>query len=430
MLFFLLLLVCTMGHSELSTARKGRLHLRLLNLIAYVVALLPGLILVAHPQLLVVPLLGQDAMALEDLPLFLAFVSNLAGTLVIFGFSLLCRNSSMFDPYWSVVPPVYFLYFVLVSRHLVLGRAILVGFVVNLWALRLTVNCFNRWDGIHQEDWRYSHFRKYGLLAYWIISLAGFHLFPSLLVFVGSVSIYVSVVLGTSSLGWLDLVALVASLVAIGFEFTADTQMDTYVGLRQAGKVKDDILRVGVWGISRCVVVSLFSPSIPLKLTFPFSPHFQASQLLWGGFVLGFSVSIRPRQRGELDGYGLVAAGRRGSVTYVLPVFLCIDPAHGAPEPREEKRLRGVRQEDSIPGAIFVLKLSKKELVAQQKRKKTRWLSSSQTGCLPASPVQGRPSLTCASGPATCYGETKPPSWRGCPTSCAQILVSCGAWKL
>lgn len=35
-----------------------------------------------------------------------AFVADVAGTLVVFAGSMVVGNASLYDPYWSVVPPV------------------------------------------------------------------------------------------------------------------------------------------------------------------------------------------------------------------------------------------------------------------------------------------------------------------------------------
>jgi len=44
-------------------------------------------------------------------PLAVAFAADLAATLVVFGFSVAFNNSSFYDAYWSVAPPVLALYF-------------------------------------------------------------------------------------------------------------------------------------------------------------------------------------------------------------------------------------------------------------------------------------------------------------------------------
>jgi steroid 5-alpha reductase family enzyme len=247
-----------MGHS--STVKPhpgGRRYLYTLNLVAYTLALLPGFLLssrFADATILTCPEWSFTSPTSQAFPLYYSFVSNLAATMVIFAFSVIWQNSSMFDAYWSLAPPVYLLYFTglaAIDYRLVVTRALLVGFVIGLWALRLTVNCFQRWDGLHQEDWRYALFRKFGTAAYWFVSLTGFHLFPSLLVFSGCVSVFVTLLVGTAEVGLLDGVALILGLIAVGFEYFADTQMNEFVKQKEKGLQKDEILRTGLWSISR-----------------------------------------------------------------------------------------------------------------------------------------------------------------------------------
>ena len=96
-------------------------------------------------------------------------------------------------------------------------------------------------------------FRKHGALVHWIMSLTGFHLFPSLLVFGGSVALFVALVVGRAEAGLLDAIALVLGLVAVGFEYVADTQMNEFIKRKEKGLTKETILKTGLWSISRSV---------------------------------------------------------------------------------------------------------------------------------------------------------------------------------
>ncbi len=69
-----------------------------------------------------------------------AFWADVAATLVVFGFSRRYRNSSFYDPYWSVIPPLLALYWMWRGGAGADPRAWLVTVLVWLWAIRLTVN--------------------------------------------------------------------------------------------------------------------------------------------------------------------------------------------------------------------------------------------------------------------------------------------------
>ena len=88
-------------------------------------------------------------------PLAVVALADVAGTVVIFGSSVALRNSSMYDPYWSVVPPAITVYLFASG-----ARAWLVLALVFAWGIRLTCNWARGWPGMQHEDWRYVDIRR------------------------------------------------------------------------------------------------------------------------------------------------------------------------------------------------------------------------------------------------------------------------------
>jgi steroid 5-alpha reductase family enzyme len=125
-------------------------------------------------------------------PLFVAFIADLVATVVVFVFSVVFNNSSMYDSYWSAAPPLIALYW-LTARGIpetLAPRSLVVLALVVLWAVRLTFNWARHWKGMEHEDWRYRGFReRYGSL-YWPVSFFGIHLFPTLIVFLACLCLY------------------------------------------------------------------------------------------------------------------------------------------------------------------------------------------------------------------------------------------------
>jgi steroid 5-alpha reductase family enzyme len=185
-------------------------------------------------------------------PLFVAFIADLVATLVVFAFSMVFDNSSIYDPYWSVAPPLIALYWLTAGGlpAKLPARSLLALILVILWASRLTFNWARRWSGIRHEDWRYRDFReRYGSL-YWPVSLFGIHLFPTLIVFLGCLSLHPVMIFragSTRSFGLLDIVAAVVTLAAIAIETTADRQLHAY---RRSLPESGQILSRGLW--ARC----------------------------------------------------------------------------------------------------------------------------------------------------------------------------------
>lgn len=175
-------------------------------------------------------------------------IADVLATLVIFGFSRAHHNSSFYDAYWSVIPPLLAVYWWSESAPDVndLRNWLVVG-VIMVWAVRLTANWVYTFPGLHHEDWRYAEVRanagRYELLA----DLVGIHLVPTLQVFLGMVPVYVAVTQVGRDVSWIDWLAVVVGLAAVALELGADTQMHRFVRTRQPGQVMEQ----GLWAWSR-----------------------------------------------------------------------------------------------------------------------------------------------------------------------------------
>lgn len=174
-------------------------------------------------------------------------IADVVATLVIFVFSRIHHNSSFYDAYWSVLPPLLALYWWSESSPDDL-QAALVMVVILAWAIRLTANWTLLFPGLHHEDWRYAQLREGKTGATELLTdLFAIHLIPTFQVFLGMVPVYVAVTVSGRDVGWLDWVALVVGLGAVLLELTADRQMQRFSRERQPGQVMDQ----GLWGWSR-----------------------------------------------------------------------------------------------------------------------------------------------------------------------------------
>lgn len=177
-----------------------------------------------------------------------ALLADLTATVVVFAFSRSYRNSSFYDPYWSVIPPLLALWwFVHRADDVERWRAALVVALVWLWGIRLSANWASHWGGLAHEDWRYPLVRaragRHALLA----DFFGIHLVPTLQVFVASLPVYVVTTRGTAPLGALDLLAAAVTLGAIAVETVADWQLHAYI----ARKPRGGFIAHGLWAWSR-----------------------------------------------------------------------------------------------------------------------------------------------------------------------------------
>jgi steroid 5-alpha reductase family enzyme len=194
------------------------------------------------------------AVALDDShPITVALVADLVATVVVFGAGMLVANSSLYDPYWSVVPPVVAIAWATQAPELGDGaelRQWLVIGVVLLWAVRLTGNWMVGWHGLTQEDWRYVDMRQStaGRAPWWLVSLLGVMVVPTLIVFVGMLPLWPAVADPDHGFNALDVVALVVGLVAVALEFVADNQMRAFA--RDPGN-RAKAVNIGLWRRSR-----------------------------------------------------------------------------------------------------------------------------------------------------------------------------------
>ena len=187
-------------------------------------------------------------------PITVAFVADLVATAVVFALSMVLANSSLYDPYWSVAPPVVAIAWAAVSpaglSSGATARQIVVIALVVIWAIRLTGNWAIGWHGLTQEDWRYVMMRDdtRGRLPWWLVSFVGVQLVPTLVVFVGLLPLWPALGAPRHSFNVLDVIAAIVTATAIAVETIADNQMRTFArDPANRGRTID----VGLWSRSR-----------------------------------------------------------------------------------------------------------------------------------------------------------------------------------
>jgi steroid 5-alpha reductase family enzyme len=205
-------------------------------------------------------------------PLVVVAAADLAGTVVVFAFSVRYDNSSLYDPYWSVAPVPIGLYLALapVTESPSRARQAAVLLLVGAWAVRLTYNWASQWRGLGHEDWRYVDIRRQSGRAYWAVSFIGIHLLPTIMVFGGCLPLLPALAAGERPFGWVDVLAIAATASAIVIEATADRQLRSFKDSGETGT-----LTSGLWAYSR-------------------HPNYFGENLFWWGLFL-FGLAADPR---------------------------------------------------------------------------------------------------------------------------------------
>lgn len=176
--------------------------------------------------------------------------ADVVATCVIFIFSFIFRNSSFYDAYWTVIPPLFGLYYLAfpTATDVNQTRAYLAMAATCLWGLRLTYNWIRYWEGLGHEDWRYVKLRKDSGKLYWLVSFSGLHMFPTILVYFSSLALYPTMATSNAPLNVWDFVGFAVAVGAALLEWTADEQLYRF---RQNPANRGKTISIGVWTNSR-----------------------------------------------------------------------------------------------------------------------------------------------------------------------------------
>ena len=109
--------------------------------------------------------------------------ADVIATVIVWGFGLVYENVSVYDPYWSVAPPVMFTAFAMYKGCWTLPVVLLLV-AVWYWGIRLTYNWAVTFKGLAHEDWRYTKYREAQSPAlFFVTNLFGLNMMPTLVVF-------------------------------------------------------------------------------------------------------------------------------------------------------------------------------------------------------------------------------------------------------
>ena len=211
-------------------------------------------------------------------------IADITATIVIFIFSVIFKNSSVYDPYWSVAPPFIVVYLIQIFPEGNQLRQYIVFTLVLFWSIRLTANWIRGWSGIDHQDWRYTSIAEKTGIFYWPVSFLGIHLMPTIFVFLGCLPLWFSLSSKTP-FGILDMLATIFTLLAILTEWIADEQLYRF----KRKSIKNAFISSGVWNYSR-------------------HPNYLGEISFWGGmFLFALSSCELSSFTGYWTGIGLVS---------------------------------------------------------------------------------------------------------------------------
>ena len=170
-------------------------------------------------------------------------VADVAATVFVFVFSLIFKNASVYDPYWSVQPIVILAAFV-IGAGVNLAGALIFAFVC-LWGVRLTANWAYTFKNLEAQDWRYTMLSQKTGKAYPIVNFLGIHMFPTLVVYACTLPAVFVIKTGAAFNAW-SLLCLAVCLLATLLQLVSDIQMQKFRAKKTGGFIRD-----GLWKHSR-----------------------------------------------------------------------------------------------------------------------------------------------------------------------------------
>jgi len=183
---------------------------------------------------------------LPTAPWLSLLLADLAATVFIWVTSLLLNNASVYDPYWSVQPPII-LGLTLVFLGVPNVGSILLVIAVTFWGARLSINWMITFPGLHQQDWRYDQLKRQSKRFFPLVNLLGIQIMPTLIVYACLLPGFYYLVSG----GGVNAVTILGLLLIFGgtsLEMMADVQMQIF---RRQSQERTRLIRSGLWRHSR-----------------------------------------------------------------------------------------------------------------------------------------------------------------------------------
>lgn len=209
------------------------------------------------------------------------FVWDVISTIIIFIFSIITENSSVYDPYWSIVPSIVGIYLMVYYGRYSLVHFVILGGIL-FWSLRLTINWINVTTGFSYEDWRYKMLRgkSKNKLEWFIYNFFGIHLVPTIFVFLGMLPMFD---IFSHDVSYLSLIGVIFMVLGVLLELIADKDMHYFLRNTKEKKVCD----YGLWKYSR-------HPNYLGEITFWFGIFISMILSVYNHyyFVIGFIMMV------------------------------------------------------------------------------------------------------------------------------------------
>jgi steroid 5-alpha reductase family enzyme len=173
-------------------------------------------------------------------------IIDLFATVLVWLFSFIVKNQSLYDPYWSVIPPLI-IFLIIHETDEYTYSMFLILIPMLIWAIRLTYNWAKLWTDFKHQDWRYENIKNKAPKLYILTSLFAIMIFPTLIVFVQHIGI-VKLSEANYQISYLGYVGSFVIILAAVIQFISDTQMQFF---KKNNQDKHKLIDIGLWKYSR-----------------------------------------------------------------------------------------------------------------------------------------------------------------------------------
>ena len=175
-------------------------------------------------------------------------IAHIIATVIVYIASSLFKNSSFYDPFWSIapIPIVIYISFWPDSENLDYEKIFLFFIPVLYWGIRLTYNWARRWEGLYDEDFRYEDLKELKFASF--IDFFGIHLYPTLQVNLSLLPLYYSLSVSTNTPSYWLYMASFYTIMAVTLELISDNQLWNF---KKNKDNKNKFIKTGLWSYSR-----------------------------------------------------------------------------------------------------------------------------------------------------------------------------------
>jgi steroid 5-alpha reductase family enzyme len=173
------------------------------------------------------------------------FIADAVATIFVWVFGLIFKNVSVYDPYWSVVPPIVLTLWACASGPWSSATGLLL-IAVWYWGIRLTGNWAYTFKGLNHEDWRYTKYRtEQKPFVFHLINFFGLNMMPTIIVFLVMIPGFF-VIDAAEPANILTVFGFLLCIVAATLQLVSDTQRHRF-----AKAHKGQVCNVGLWKHAR-----------------------------------------------------------------------------------------------------------------------------------------------------------------------------------